>query len=139
MNNVEKMVNELIKRGAILWDNTTIMMFSSFVKFKIQDDDVFYLDVISTPVEFRNQGSASNSLNALTLLAKECKVKIELTIATIEKNPFGFNLKGNRDIAYLKASERKNKIPVVKLKKFYSKFGFEPNGFVNKKQKMIFQ
>ena len=86
MNNNEQMVLDILNAGAIQYSNTTLLMCSSIVKYELIKDNIFYIDIITTPVEFRKTGSASKTLEVLTALAKKNNVKITLICASIKKH-----------------------------------------------------
>lgn len=99
----------------------TLMGFDTMVMFKVVDENTVYLECISTPYDKRNQGSATKLMKAIMYVAKETNTRINLFACNVTGN--GFNMMQHMVIAC--GMNKKNKIPVNKLKGWYEKFGFE--------------
>ena len=98
------------------------MGHDSFVMFKVIDDDTILLECISTPSNKRNQGSATKLMTAIVAIAGDTNTQIKLFACNVMGN--GFNFCQHMVIAM--GMQKKNKIPVGKLKGWYQKFGFKP-------------
>lgn len=136
MEKESKMVNALLDAGACYFGNEqTLGMLGGLVKFIIKDENTFIIDIITVPPTKRRQGEGTKVMKALGHFADKTDTTMELTIADI-KNTGGF-IKNRTDIVGMNAVIKTNKIPVSKLKDWYIKFGFVPNGKEFNHVKMI--
>lgn len=138
MEKNKQMVLDILNAGGILYSKNTLLMYDSIVKFELINDNIFYIDIITTPLEFRKTGSASNTLNALTILAKKNDVKITLVCASIKKHKESLMFRNADDLACIVAYEKKKSIKVKDLPKFYAKFGFTITDIFNTKVVMAY-
>jgi GNAT superfamily N-acetyltransferase len=125
---------ELQERGAIVYSDV-IFWGGCLLAHHINDEDNFVLDIITTPVNARKQGHGTQIMNALIEVSKTTNTPIELIVGTVRSS--GFNLKGF-NIVGSHATQSKDKLPTNKLKKWYSKFGFEVCGKQGSRTKMIY-
>ena len=136
--NIYKMVHkfhkELQDRGAWVYADV-IFIGGSLIAHHINDNNNFVLDIITTPVNARNQGHATEVMNTLIDVSNKTNTPIELIVGTVRKS--GFQLKGF-NIVGAHATQMKDKLPTNKLKRWYSKFGFEVNGKHGSRTKMIY-
>ena len=136
--NIYKMVHkfhkELQDRGAWVYADV-IFIGGSLIAHHINDNNNFVLDIITTPVNARNQGHATEVMNTLIDVSNKTNTPIELIVGTVRKS--GFQLRGT-NIVGEHATQTKNKLPTNKLKRWYSKFGFEVNGKHGSRTKMIY-
>ena len=138
MNSNEQMVLDILNSGAIQYSKNTLLICNSIVKYELIKDYIFYIDIITTPVEFRKTGSASKTLEVLTALAKKNNVKITLVCASIKKHKESLLTRNAEDLAGIVGYEKKNSIKVKNLPRFYSKFGFEITDVFNTKVVMAY-
>ena len=138
MEKNKQMVLDILNAGAILYSKNTLLMYDSIVKFELINDNIFYIDIITTPLEFRKTGSASKSLEALTTLAKKNDVKITLVCASIKKHKESLMFRNADDLAGIVGYEKKKSIKVKDLPKFYTKFGFTITDIFNTKVVMAY-
>lgn len=125
---------ELQDRGAWVYADV-IFIGGSLIAHHINDNNNFVLDIITTPVNARNQGHATEVMNTLIDVSNKTNTPIELIVGTVRKS--GFQLRGT-NIVGEHATQTKNKLPTNKLKRWYSKFGFEVNGKHGSRTKMIY-
>lgn len=138
MENNKQMVLDILNAGAIQYSKNTLLIYSSIVKYELIKDYIFYIDIITTPTEFRKQGSASKTLEFLTTIAKMNNVKITLVCASIKKHKESLLTRNAEDLAGIVGYEKKKSIKVKDLPKFYSKFGFEITDVFNTKVVMAY-
>lgn len=126
----------LVKAGAKYFGaNNVLAMGGGLIKFTNKDEKTFVLDIITIPPSERRKGYGTQIMNWLIELADETGTTIELTIADIKR--CGGFINQHNDIIGMNAIIKTNKIPVNKLKGWYSKFGFVPNGKEGRHQKII--
>ncbi len=130
-----KFYQELQDRGAWVY-NDVIFIGGSLIAHHInKDNNNFVLDIITTPVNTRNQGHATQVMNALIDVSNKTNTPIELLVGTVRKS--GFQFRGI-NIVGAHATQTKNKLPFRLLKNWYSKFGFEVCGKEKNRTKMIY-
>jgi hypothetical protein len=129
-----KFYQELQDRGARIYTDV-IFAGGCLIAHHINDEDNFVLDVITTPVNARNQGHATQIMNILIDVSNITNTPIELVVGTVRKS--GVQLRGT-NIVGEHATQIKNKLPVNKLKSWYSKFGFQVCGKHGSRTKMIY-
>jgi hypothetical protein len=125
---------ELEDRGAWVYIDV-IFLGGCLIAHHINDESNFVLDIITTPVNARNQGHATQIMNVLIDVSNITNTPIELIVGTVRKSGFqikGFNIVGEH------ATQIKDKLPTNKLKRWYSKFGFEVCGKHGSRTKMIY-
>jgi hypothetical protein len=129
-----KFHKELEDRGAWVYADV-IFIGSCLLAHHINDEGNFVLDVITTPVNARKQGHATQIMNVLIDVSNITNIPIELIVGTVRKS--GFQIKGV-NIVGEHATQMKDKLPTNKLKRWYSKFGFEVCGKHGSRTKMIY-
>lgn len=125
---------ELENRGALIYADVIFIGGSLIAHHINKDNNNFVLDIITTPVELRNQGHATQVMNALIDVSNKTNTPIELIVGTVRL--CGLLLKNN--IVGSNATKTKNKLPFKLLKNWYSKFGFEVCGKEKGRTKMIY-
>ena len=125
---------ELEDRGAWVYSDV-IFIGNCLLAHHINDEGNFVLDIITTPVNARKQGFANQVMDTLIDVSNNTNTPIELIVGTVRST--GFNIKGT-NIVGEHATKMKNKLPTNKLKKWYSKFGFEVCGKHGSRTKMIY-
>lgn len=116
-------LQKLIDFGAILTNvqgEWTIFANKSLIMLHVYDGFI-NLECISTPVEDRGQGSATNVMKAFVAAAKETNTEVRLRACNVT----GGNWMGGMDhIVVNHGKQKKGKIPTGSLPKWYAKFGF---------------
>ena len=125
---------ELQDRGAWVYADVIFIGGSLIAHHINKDNNNFVLDIITTPAVARNQGHATAVMNTLIDVSNKTNTPIELIVGTVRL--CGLLLKNN--IVGQHATQTKNKLPTNKLKRWYSKFGFEVNGKHGSRTKMIY-
>ena len=138
MENNKQMVLDILNAGAIQYSKHTLLMYNSIVKYELLKDNIFFLDIITTPEEFRKTGSASKSLQLLTSIAKKNNVKITLVCGSIKKHKESLLTRNPEDLAGQIGYQKKKSIKVKDLPTFYSKFGFTVTDIFNTKVVMAY-
>lgn len=129
-----KFYKELENRGARVYSDV-IFIGACLIAHHINDKDNFVLDVITTPVNARNQGHGTEIMNELIDISNTTNTPIELIVGTVRK--LGIQLRGTNIVGEY-ATQTKNKLPFRLLKNWYSKFGFEVCGKEKGRIKMIY-
>jgi GNAT superfamily N-acetyltransferase len=127
---------ELEDRGALVYSDV-IFAGGCLLSHHINEDDNFVLDIITTPVNARKQGYGTQVMNTLIDVSNTTNTPIELIVGTVRRNGW-FSLRGT-NIVGEHATKMKNKLPINKLKGWYSKFGFEVCGKKDNRTKMIYR
>jgi hypothetical protein len=130
---IHKFYQELQDRGAWVYKDV-IFIGGSLLAHHINEQGNFVLDVITTPVEIRKQGHATAVMYELIDVSNKTNTPIELIVGTVRLS--GVMLRHN--IVGGHATQTKNKLPTNKLKRWYSKFGFEVCGKHGSRTKMIY-
>ncbi len=108
----------------IVCEKTNIMKRAGGIKLKEINKDTIQLYLIAVPSINRNQGVGGTIMEWLIYVANENGFSIILT----PSNVFNSTILSLHDYVGNIASERKNKIKVSELSKWYSKFGFVTDG-----------
>ena len=98
----------------------TYMGCSTYVMFHVYDGFV-NLECISTPVEERGKGSATKIMLAIVEAAKETNTEIRLRATNVTGHSWSGIM---QHLVIATGINKKGKIPVGKLVKWYEKFGF---------------
>ena len=130
---VHAFYKELQDRGALVYKDV-IFIGASLLAHHINDEGNFVLDIITTPVQARNQGHATEVMDTLIDVSNKTNTPIELIVGVVRLS--GVQLKSN--IVGIHATMRKNKLPVKLLKDWYIKFGFQVCGKHGSRTKMIY-
>jgi ribosomal protein S18 acetylase RimI-like enzyme len=103
--------------------------------FKIQEDSM-HLECISTYVDDRKQGHGSEMMKIAAEIADETNTILSLQVANVTGN--GYNMGQHPVIG--SGMNKKDKIPVGSLPKWYEKFGFTKSpSYTEKKRDMIYK
>ena len=130
-----KTIIDLLKFfGAIQISKDNMLLDNAHLKFT-EHINVFIIDILSVPVEYRGQGYAKKAMECIVECANILDKPITLTIGNVTKNSFSC-FSNRTDLAGYNASLPKNKIPVRKLQLFYESVGFKKTG-VYKRQTMM--
>jgi hypothetical protein len=125
---------ELERRGA--WVYTDVIFIGAcLISHHINDKGHFVLDVITTPVDNRNQGHGTKVMTILKDISKTTNTPIELLVGVVKKN----GIIKRHSLVGSHATQTKNKLPFKSLKKWYLNLGFIPCGKEDGRVKMIYQ
>lgn len=97
-----------------------VIGYSSLAMLHIYKDFI-NIECIATPQEFRGEGSASKLMEAFTIISNETGIPLRLRACNVTGHRWT-GLPQHPVVA--KAMQKKGKIPVRDLPKWYQKFGF---------------
>lgn len=116
-------LQKLIDMGAVITNwmgEWTMFANQSYVMFHVYEGFI-NLECISTLVEERGKGSATNVMNAIVAAAKETNTEIRLRSCNVTGSGWMVRV---QHIAIGEGMKTKGKIPTAKLPAWYKKFGF---------------
>jgi ribosomal protein S18 acetylase RimI-like enzyme len=98
--------------------------------FKIQEDSI-HLECVATYVKSRKQGHGAEMMKFAVEMADQSGTKLSLQVANVTGN--GYNMSQHTVIGI--GMQKKDKIPVGSLPKWYAKFGFTKAASYTAKQR----